>query len=306
MSVRKIGIIGENCFGAWRYTRTACRGVVLRGDEILLSYETRTGQYMIPGGGLEDGEDEAECCRREVEEETGVIVEPGPCALEIDEYYEDWKYVSRYFLCNPVGEGVRQLTEREAGAGMEPRWVSVGRAVAEFATHADYADTDEMRRGLYLREYRALLALLMRVRPMVIDDYDRVYALWMSCKNMGFNDVDDSREGIGRYLKRNPDTCFVAEVGGALCGVILAGHDGRRGFIHHMAVAEAYRRQGVGQALVDRALAALEAEKISKVALLTFKYNEAGNAFWERQGFTLREDLNYRNRALVALKRIDT
>lgn len=306
MPVRKIETIGANYFGAWRYTRTACRGVVLRGDEILLSYETRTGQYMIPGGALEDGEDERDCCRREVEEETGVVVQPGRCVLEIDEYYEDWKYVSRYFRCAPAGEGVQRLTEREAQVGMEPRWVSIERAVAEFATHADYTDTDEMRRGLYLREYKALMALLLRLRPMVIDDYDRVYALWMSCKNMGFNDVDDSWEGIGRYLKRNPNTCFVAEVGGALCGVILAGHDGRRGFIHHMAVAEAFRRQGVGQALVDRTLEALKAEGISKVALLTFKYNEAGNAFWERQGFTVREDLNYRNRALVELTRIDT
>ena len=146
----------------------------------------------------------------------------------------------------------------------------------------------------------------MEYRPLRMEDYHKVYALWMSSKNMGFNDLDDSREGIGKFLDRNPETSFAAFDGDTLSGVILGGHDGRRGFIHHMAVAEAYRRQGVGQALVDRALAALEAEKISKVALLTFKYNEAGNAFWERQGFTLREDLNYRNRALVALKRIDT
>ena len=146
----------------------------------------------------------------------------------------------------------------------------------------------------------------MRIRVMTPDDYDRVYALWMSCKNMGFNDVDDSREGIGRYLRRNPTTCFVAEIDGALAGVILAGHDGRRGFIHHMAVGEDYRRQGVGAALVERALSALRAEDISKVALLVFRYNEAGNAFWEKMGFALREDLNYRNRALVELIRIDT
>ncbi|MBQ3270426.1 MAG: GNAT family N-acetyltransferase [Clostridia bacterium] len=146
----------------------------------------------------------------------------------------------------------------------------------------------------------------MRIRVMTPDDYDRVYALWMSCKNMGFNDVDDSREGIGRYLRRNPTTCFVAEIDGALAGVILAGHDGRRGFVHHMAVGEDYRRQGVGAALVERALSALRAEDISKVALLVFRYNEAGNAFWEKMGFALREDLNYRNRALVELIRIDT
>ena len=146
----------------------------------------------------------------------------------------------------------------------------------------------------------------MRIRVMTPDDYDRVYALWMSCKNMGFNDLDDSRAGIGRYLRRNPTTCFVAEIDGALAGVILAGHDGRRGFVHHMAVGEDYRRQGVGAALVERALSALRAEDISKVALLVFRYNEAGNAFWEKMGFALREDLNYRNRALVELIRIDT
>ena len=146
----------------------------------------------------------------------------------------------------------------------------------------------------------------MQVRTMTIEDYDRVYALWMSCTNMGFNDLDDSREGIGRYLARNPNTCFVAEDGVKLAGVILAGHDGRRGFIHHMAVAEAYRRRGVGAALAERALEALKAEGIHKVALLAFKRNEAGNAFWERMGFTGRDDLNYRNRALTEMRRIDT
>ena len=146
----------------------------------------------------------------------------------------------------------------------------------------------------------------MQMRTMTIEDYDRVYALWMSCKNMGFNDLDDTREGIGRYLARNPNTCFVAEENGELAGVILAGHDGRRGFIHHMAVAEAYRRRGVGAALAERALEALKAEGIHKVALLAFKRNEAGNAFWERMGFTVRDDLNYRNRALTEMRRIDT
>ena len=146
----------------------------------------------------------------------------------------------------------------------------------------------------------------MTIRLMTIADYSRVYALWMSCKNMGFNDLDDSRAGIDKYLKRNPDTSFLAEDGNNLMGVILSGHDGRRGFIHHMAVAEAYRYRGVGRALVGAALAALKAEGINKVALVTFKYNGPGNAFWEKMGFTVRDDLNYRNKALVELKRIDT
>ena len=146
----------------------------------------------------------------------------------------------------------------------------------------------------------------MTIRPMRADDYDRVWALWMSCKNMGFNDLDDSRAGIERLLRRNPDTCFVAEREGDLAGVILAGQDGRRGYIYHMAVAEGHRRRGVGAALVERCLAAMKAEGINKVALLVFKYNDAGNAFWEKMGFALREDVNYRNRALAALVRIDT
>ena len=144
------------------------------------------------------------------------------------------------------------------------------------------------------------------IRVMDIADYDKVYALWMSCKNMGFNNLDDSREGIEKYLKRNPATSFIAERDGAVVGVILAGHDGRRGFIHHMAVAEDCRRHGVAADLLDHALKALKAEGINKVALLVFKRNEAGNAFWESQGFTVREDVAYRNKALTEIIRIDT
>ena len=117
-------------------------------------------------------------------------------------------------------------------------------------------------------------------RIMTIDDYEKVYSLWMSCRNMGFNNLDDSREGIDKYLKRNPSTCFVAVEGDSVVGVILSGHDGRRGFIHHLAVSEACH-----------ALDALKAEGIKKAALLVFNYNEAGNAFWEDQGFTGRGDL---------------
>lgn len=143
-------------------------------------------------------------------------------------------------------------------------------------------------------------------RIMTIDDYDKVYALWMSCRNMGFNNLDDSREGIGKYLKRNPSTCFVAVKEQSVVGVILSGHDGRRGFIHHLAVSEECRRQQIATNLVKYALSALQSEGINKVALLAFNYNEAGNAFWENQGFTARSDVTYRNKALVEMVRIDT
>ena len=146
----------------------------------------------------------------------------------------------------------------------------------------------------------------MNIRVMTKQDYEKVYALWLSCKGMGLNDVDDSREGIARYLRRNPTTSFVAEAEGNIVGCIMAGHDGRRGYIHHTAVRPECRKQGVGTALVEAALTALRAEGISKVALVAFGRNETGNAFWARQGFSLREDLSYRNRTLVDMIRMDT
>lgn len=146
----------------------------------------------------------------------------------------------------------------------------------------------------------------MEYRKMVVDDYDKVYELWINTKGMGLNDVDDSREGIAKYLGRNPDTCFVCEDGGDIAGVILCGHDGRRGYIHHTAVREDLRRRGIGAKLVELAMSALEAEGISKCALVVFERNELGNGFWEAQGFTTREDLVYRNMALRELVRIDT
>ena len=141
-------------------------------------------------------------------------------------------------------------------------------------------------------------------RIMTIDDYEAAYDLWVKCGN-GLNDKDDSREGIEKYLKRNPETSFVALLEGRVVGVILCGHDGRRGIIQHTCVAPECRRMGIGAELVKLALAALKDEGINKVLLVAFKKNEKGNAFWEAQGFTLRDDLNYRNKALAELIRID-
>ena len=146
----------------------------------------------------------------------------------------------------------------------------------------------------------------MEIRKMTIQDYEKVYELWMSCKNMGFNDIDESREGIARFLERNPNTSFVALENENLIGIILGGHDGRRGYIYHLSVNENYRKKRIGSELVKNCLEAFKQEKISKVALLVFKYNEVGNSFWEKQGFVLREDINYRNVALRELVRIDT
>lgn len=146
----------------------------------------------------------------------------------------------------------------------------------------------------------------MRIRLMQVEDYPQVYELWLSCAGMGLNDLDDSREGIEKYLCRNPETCFVAQQGEQIVGVILSGHDGRRGYIHHTAVHPAFRGRGIGSALVESAVTALNRCGIHKVALVVFSKNQIGNAFWEHQGFTAREDLTYRNKALCELVRIDT
>lgn len=144
------------------------------------------------------------------------------------------------------------------------------------------------------------------IRTMALADYEDVYSLWLSCKGMGLNDIDDSKEGIARYLDRNPETCFVALDGEKIVGVIMAGHDGRRGFIHHTAVSPEHRRQGIAKRLAETALTALKRLKISKVALLVFERNKEGNEFWENIGFTAREDVVYRNKELADIIRIDT
>ena len=147
---------------------------------------------------------------------------------------------------------------------------------------------------------------MVTYRIMTIEDYEGVYTVWMNTPGMGLNTTDDSREGIEKYLKRNPTTSFVAEYDGSIVGVIMAGHDGRRGYIHHAAVLSTYRTQGIGKNLVDHAMSALEEEGIHKVALVAFKKNDIGNGFWEHIGFTERDDVVYRNKNIHFLDRIDT
>ena len=146
----------------------------------------------------------------------------------------------------------------------------------------------------------------MQIRKMTIDDYEAIYALWTSCKGMGLNSLDDTKEGIEKFLNRNPETCLVALSDGRIVGAIMVGTDGRRGYIYHTAVHPDYRRRGIAKALVEAALAAVERLGVNKVALVVFGRNKDGNAFWEKMGFTTREDIIYRNKTLVEFERIDT
>jgi len=146
----------------------------------------------------------------------------------------------------------------------------------------------------------------LSIRKMVIDDYDEVYSLWLSCVGMGLNNLDDSKQGIEKFIKRNPDTCLVGLVGTKIIGAIMVSSDGRRGYIYHTAVHPDYRNRGYGKKLVDKALEELSTLGINKVALVVFERNEVGNKFWESQGFSVREDLVYRNKTLTEFTRIDT
>ena len=129
------------------------------------------------------------------------------------------------------------------------------------------------------------------VRIMTIEDYEGVYALWKKIKGFGIRSIDDSKEGVARFLKRNPTTSVVAEKDGRIVGSILCGHDGRRGY--HVCVDEDYRRHGIGKRMVVFAMKALKEEKINKVSLIAFTENDIGNAFWNTIGWTERLDLNY-------------
>lgn len=132
-----------------------------------------------------------------------------------------------------------------------------------------------------------------QIRNMTIEDYEAVYELWQSIHGFGVRSIDDSKEGIDRFLRRNPTTSVVAVCEDEIVGAILCGHDGRRGCFYHVCVREDYRKHGIGKAMAITCMKALQDEQINKVCLIAFKQNEVGNAFWKSVGWTFREDLNY-------------
>ncbi len=154
--MKTVEILGENRFETFSKTRAGSRAVIVRDGRILLSHETVTGWWLVPGGGLEEGETPETCCIREVEEETGFIVKPLQQFLTLNEYYEEYRYTSHYFICEITGTGQMRLTDAEKRRGLEPRWLPLEDATAMFARHQEYAQVSEEQRGSYLREYTAL------------------------------------------------------------------------------------------------------------------------------------------------------
>ena len=123
-----------------------------------------------------------------------------------------------------------------------------------------------------------------------IDSYRDVLSLWQHCEGVGLSDAD-ARDNILAYLNRNPGMSFIAATDGKVVGAILAGHDGRRGYIHHLAVHPSCRRQGFGRQLVDRAISVLRSTGIQKVHIFIFNTNTDGIAFWKSVGWIPRNDI---------------
>ncbi len=130
----------------------------------------------------------------------------------------------------------------------------------------------------------------MTVRAMTINDYDEVFEMWQTTSKRALSNAD-SREQIDRYLKRNEGMSQVAVIDGKIVGTVLAGHDGRRGFIHHMAVRPEFRRHHIGHALAEKAIEMIKNEGIDKTHIFCYQNNELGQSFWRDFGFEKREDV---------------
>lgn len=137
------------------------------------------------------------------------------------------------------------------------------------------------------------------IRRMTMEDYESVFCLWKNTEGMGLRSLDDSREGIARFLSRNPATCFVSEDGDAVNGVILCGNDGRRGYIYHTVVRRDCRGQGIGTELTEAAVAALRAEGITRVCLNVMETNEAGKRFWQNRGWERKDFLGFYSKSIT-------
>jgi putative acetyltransferase len=128
------------------------------------------------------------------------------------------------------------------------------------------------------------------VRHFRIEDFDAVIALWRRTEGVGLNE-SDTRRAITAFLRRNPRLSFVAEKDGRIIGAVLCGHDGRRGYLHHLAVSKRHRRRGIGRLLVNACLAKLRQAGIQKCNIFIFANNAAGMKFWAHTGWSLRTEL---------------
>ena len=133
------------------------------------------------------------------------------------------------------------------------------------------------------------------LRDFRSSDIEPVLELWSTADGIEL-DASDSLGALGAFLRRNPGLSTVAFLGGSLAGAALCGHDGRRGLLHHLAVADFARRRGVGQAIVERCLEQLREAGIIKCHALVFRDNRYGQLFWTPAGWDFREKVSLYSR----------
>lgn len=130
----------------------------------------------------------------------------------------------------------------------------------------------------------------MIIREMTIEDYEEVYSMWLTTSRRALSKADEKPQ-MDMYLKHNKGMSQVAVVDGKIVGTVLAGHDGRRGFIHHMAVLPEYRRKHIGHSLAQKAIEKISEQGIDKTHIFCYQNNETGQNFWRDFGFEKRDDV---------------
>ncbi|MBP0969490.1 MAG: GNAT family N-acetyltransferase [Oscillospiraceae bacterium] len=295
-------IVGENYSGITSGVRRACRGIVTDGSRILMSRETVADQWMIPGGGMEEGETAQQCAEREVAEETGYEVEAYEPVLEVDEYYEEMKYETLYFRCRIIGRTETHLTQREMDAGAVPFWADRDEMIEIFSHHEEFAEENEMKRGLYQREFTALKEIfrsrdggIRRVDDELelvpyypaehtalewyrdpelcrqVDNIDRVY------------DIDMLRRMYG-YLDVHGD-CFYIRYNGMLVGDISLLDIGETAIV----VSRDYQNRHIGRRCITEIIKLAREKGFSEVTARIYSFNEQSRRMFESAGFRHEE-----------------
>ena len=311
--IPEVNIYGENRFEQCTKTRSASRAVIIKDGSILLSHEVRAGQYMIPGGGIEEGETPEECCIREAEEETGLIVSPVRLFLVINEFYEEYRYISYYFVCEPAAEGSARLTPAEIEAGLVPEWMPVSDAAAVFSRHQEYALDNEERRGMYLREYTALCEYgkiqpdpealpgsgrpggrSFSIRTAVPEDEERIRELFLEMLRTIYRTDDVQGYGPGyldKYWRGGEDRIYVSgRPADAFLSVEVHRKPEEYIYLDDLSVTEACRGRGIGTALIREAEACADRIGIKRICFHVEKSNRSAFRLYKRLGYSVIRD----------------
>ncbi len=309
--MKKIEILGANRFESFTRTRIGSRAIIVRDGMILLAHEANTGWWLVPGGGLEEGETPEECCVREAEEETGYTVRPLQRFLTLYEYYEEYRYISHYFVCEVTGNGQMHLTEAEVQRGVEPRWISLQDAVGIFSRHQSYADTSEEKRGTYLREYSALreyMKTIVALRKMTDEEFLHFKKFSIAdyaedlIKGEGLNreqalkNAENEFSGMLPDGSETPDQFLMAiedVKNGKDIGRIWFSYEKKAGiqqvFLCDFLIYESERRKGYASAVLDEMEQMAKADGCAESVLYVWEHNVPGFSLYQKCGYTAIE-----------------